>query len=33
VVGLLWTAIGTEAAFAYSSLLFVAGAALIWFWK
>ena len=33
VVGLLWTAIGTEAAFAYSSVLFAAGAAVIWFWK
>lgn len=33
IVGLLWTAIGTEAAFAYSSVLFAAGAVLVRFWK
>jgi MFS family permease len=30
VVGVLWTSIGTRVAFAYSAVLFVAGAALIW---
>ncbi len=33
IVGVLWSAIGPEAAFAYSSVLFVTGAAVIWFWK
>ena len=33
VVGVLWSAIGPEAAFAYSSVMFVIGAALIRFWK
>jgi len=30
VVGLLWTAFGTPVAFAYSTVLFAAGAWLIW---
>jgi hypothetical protein len=29
VVGLLWTAAGTQAAFAYSGVLFLAGALLV----
>ncbi len=30
VVGLLWTTLGTSAAFGYSAVLFVAGAGLVW---
>jgi len=30
VVGILWTTVGTQAAFAYSTVLFVAGAIVIW---
>jgi MFS family permease len=30
VVGILWTAFGTPVAFAYSTVLFIAGATLIW---
>ena len=33
IVGVLWSAIGPEAAFAYSSVLFAAGAVLVRFWK
>ena len=30
VVGILWTTLGTPVAFAYSTVLFVAGATLVW---
>jgi MFS family permease len=30
IVGILWTAFGTSVAFAYSTVLFIAGAWLIW---
>jgi MFS family permease len=30
VVGALWTALGTQVAFGYSAVLFIAGAALVW---
>jgi MFS family permease len=30
IVGILWTTMGTQVAFAYSTVLFIAGAALIW---
>jgi len=30
IVGVLWTAFGTSVAFAYSTVLFIAGAVLIW---
>jgi MFS family permease len=33
VVGVLWTTVGTQAAFAYSTVLFVAGALLVWRWR
>jgi MFS family permease len=33
VVGALWTAVGIQAAFAYSTVLFVAGALLVWRWR
>ncbi|MDW8344026.1 MAG: hypothetical protein RMM51_05995 [Verrucomicrobiae bacterium] len=30
VVGVLWTAFGTSVAFAYSTVLFIGGATLVW---
>jgi len=33
VVGALWTAFGAPVAFAYSTVLFTAGAALVWRWR
>ncbi|MCX7886100.1 MAG: MFS transporter [Verrucomicrobiae bacterium] len=33
VVGLLWTAFGAPVAFAYSTVLFAAGAFLVWRWR
>jgi len=33
VVGVLWTTVGTAAAFGYSTVLFVAGAVLVWRWR
>ena len=33
VVGVLWTVAGTPVAFAYSLVLFIAGAWLVWKWR
>ena len=33
VVGVLWTVAGTSVAFAYSLVLFIAGAWLVWKWR